>query len=553
MKTSLISKAAFVFLAILLLAVPIRGWCMNLPLSKELTVKLSALSSQGQMQEVASVPAKTDALGKIAFSFPTVPSSTATPFLHLQISDGSEILRQAIVPAPLPGGSVDVGISETTDLQARAILKAAEISGELSPIHLLVAHALLRNPAISITNAESAGSAIAAGAEATAQSLASDNLTAEQRYTFLNALSRGLCETAAKYRVSVDEAVSFDQKVEAYHRGEAFAVLLQGLLAAGVEAAINLETITAAFAAAGGAAETALEATSSIDPLSIAEMRLSYIFGILTLHNYRSLREQLASLDYAGIALPRFERIFNVIDLVLINTTANQKAWDGQAIEAAARNDIQIVRIQEFNSLATQDLLLFKRALEFTSAGNSSPEYGVLMQETTDRMAGYGGVMAGMTPALLLEILGRQVPASNILQQPPTVPTLAPLELGAWSYIHKIPTFAYTPIPGLVDQLATNQVNIPDFDRLEEPYRSLALLMYDLELVGSLRRQDQQAADDYSAAHPLNPPGWYPLTTVHQILENDRQRRALVRQHISGISPEAKKALISLIIWGSSF
>jgi hypothetical protein len=70
--------------------------------------------------------------------------------------------------------------------------------------------------------------------------------------------------------------------------------------------------------------------------------------------------------------------------------------------------------------------------------------------------------------------------------------------------------------------------------------------MYDLAVISSLRWQDQNAAEEYNNAHPLDPPGWYPLTTVHQILENDRQRLALVRQHISGVAPEARNALIYL-------
>jgi len=78
------------------------------------------------------------------------------------------------------GAAVDAGVSETTDLQARAILTAAAISGKLTPVHLLVAQALLRTPAISVANAESAGAAIAAGAEALAQVLASDSLTGDQ-------------------------------------------------------------------------------------------------------------------------------------------------------------------------------------------------------------------------------------------------------------------------------------------------------------------------------------------------------------------------------------
>lgn len=549
MKTSLAGNVAFVLLLILLLVVPADSWSMNLPLSKELTVKLSTLNSLGQLQEVVSVTSKTDSLGKIAFSFPTVPSSEVTPFLHLQIMDGRVILRQAVVPAPLSGGAVDIGVSETTDLQARSILKAAAISGRLTPIHLLVAHALLRTPAISTANAESAGAAIAAGAEAMAQVLASDSLTGEQLTAFMNALSRGLTDAAAIYRAAVDDAILFDQNVETYRRGEAFAILLQGLVTAGQEAGISLETISTAFAAAGGAAEAALEATPAIDPFTRAEMRFGYITGILNLSNFRMLRELITSLGYVGISPPRFERMYNVIDLVWNNTTSNQKGGD-RALLAAS--DIQTLRIQEFNALAVQDLLLFKMTLESAFANNTSSEYGDLMLETTGRMAAMGGVMSGMTPEAFLGILGRPTTAFPPLSDGETtaavaaVPTLPPLELAAWSYINRVPGFRYTLVAGLAEQLAT-PIFIPAFDRLAEPYRSLALLTYDLQLAGNLRWQDQRAADEYIAAHPLDPPGSYPLATIRQILENDRKRLALVRQHISGVSPEVRNALMYLI------
>jgi hypothetical protein len=448
---------------------------------------------------------------------------------------------------------VDVGVSESTDLQARAILKAAAISGKLTPIHLLVAHALLRTPSINVTNAESAGAAIAAGAEAAAQALESDNLTAKQFSIFMAALSRGLGDAAALYRTSVDDAVSFDQKVEAYRRGEAFAVLLQALVAAGMEAGINLETISTAFAAAGGAAETVLEATPDIDPFTRAEMRLAYITGILNLSNYRMLREQITSLGYVGMAPPRFARMFSVIDLGWNNTTANQKKGDGELSTVSIQSGVQAIRVLEFTSLAMQDLMLSKMGMELYAVSAANVEYAALMLEITGRMAVLGGAMTGMTPELLMEILGRStfpiplLDAQQIVQAAVSAPTLNPYELGAWSYIHREPAFAYTPIPGLIDQLTTRPEITPAFDRLGEPYKSLALLMYDIQLVSSLRWQDQQAADEYSSSHPLNPPGWYPLTIVHQIVDSDRRRLELVRQHISGVPTEAKNALMCLV------
>lgn len=552
MGTSRVCILSFVLVALLLLAAPERSWSMNLPLSKELTVKLSALNSQGQLHAVSEVSATTDSLGKISFSFPIVPSSSVTPFLCVQIIDGSDVLRRAIVPAPLPGGAVDVGVSETTDLQARSILKAVAISGTLTPIHLLIAQALVRTPEISATHAESAGEAIAAGVQAFSDVLATDGPTGTQYSVFLGALTRGLTAAAALYRTSVDDSVSFDQKVEAYRRGEAFAVVLQALVTAGQEAGINLESVSTAFAAAGGAAERSLDGNPDLDQLTKAEMRLGYISGILCLSNFRMLRERIASLSHVGISAPRYSNIFKVMDMVWNTTISIQKGADGVMQTTSTQNDLQGIRTQEFNLLATQDLLLFKMGMETYAASTTNPEYAELMLEITGRMAGWGGVMTGMTPELLMEILGRstshapRLDAQQEVQPAARVPTLFPCELGAWSSVHREATFSYTPVPRLADQLVVKPVSTPAFDRLGEPYRSLALLMNDLYVVNSLHWQEQQAAEDESAAHPLSPPGWYPLTMVHRILENDRQRLKLVRQHISGVSLKTKDALIYL-------
>ncbi|QSV46019.1 hypothetical protein [Geobacter benzoatilyticus] len=521
------------------------AWSGHLPLSKDLTVRLSSLSSQGQLQTVSETVARTDALGKIAFGFPTVPSSATTPFLHIQIMDGENVLRQAIVPSPQPGGAVDVGVSEVTDLQARALLKAAALSGRLTPVYMLIAQALLRTPVVSTTDAEAIGPAIVAGVDAMSAILATDGLTTDQHAAFMVSLREGLVVAAGRYRKSVDDSTPFDQNVEAYLRGEAYAVLLQSLIDAGIDAKMNLETVSTAFAAAGAAIETALESNPDVTTVSRAVMRLGYVTGILSLSNYRVIRELVDSLKYAGFSPPKFSRFYSLFDLVLLNTTNSLKS-------SSLENDLQGVQIQELNAVARQDLMMVKIALESYTLYTSS-EYSGLMLEITMRMAAMGGGMAGMTPEQLLEILGRGTsifellaPEQQALSMPVNVPTLMPYELAAWAYIHMEPGFAYTPVAGLIDQLVSKPTVIPQFDKLGEPYKSLALLMYDLNLISNLRWQDQQDADTALEANSLNPQRWYPLATVRQILENNYQRWDLVRQHMSGLSPEAKNALIYL-------
>ncbi|HML79296.1 hypothetical protein [Geobacter sulfurreducens] len=519
----------------------------QLPLSKDLTVRLSALSAQGELQTVAEVVARTDALGKIAFDFPTVPSSATTPFLHIRIMDGENVLRQAIVPSPQPGGTVNAGVSEVTDLQARALLKATALSGRLTPVHMLVAHTLLQTPTISTTDAEAIGSAIVAGADALFAVLATDDLSSDQHAAFLESLRNGLADAAGIYRKSVDDSTVFDQNVEAYRRGEAYAVLLQSLIDAGIDAGINLETVSTAFAAAGAATEAALESNPAVGAVARAGMRLGCVTGMLSLSNYRSIRELVAGFRHAGCSPPRFSRLHSVFDLVWQDTTTSLKAADRDLLASSSENDLQGLRIQEFNAVARRDVQMLKLAFESYDL-RTIPESVELMLEITSRMAGQGGVMAGMTPEHLMEILGRSTSASPELPPVPVdVPTLTPYELAAWAYIHTEPGFAYTPIAGLIDQLESKPTATPQFDKLAEPYKSLALLMYDLTLISRLYLQEQQDAETALEANQTDPPRWYPLATVRQISENNRQRLALARRHISGVSPEAKDALIYLV------
>jgi hypothetical protein len=150
-----------------------------------------------------------------------------------------------------------------------------------------------------------------------------------------------------------------------------------------------------------------------------------------------------------------------------------------------------------------------------------------------------------MTPDILMDILGRAAsfPAFSVAQpaapQPAPVITLRPFELAAWSYIANEPMFNYTPIAGLIDQQTTKPTIIPKFDRLDEPYKSLALLSFDLNLIRSIRSEEQTVAQN---TNPI------PLSAYNQIQNNERQRLAQVRQHITETSAETSSTMIYLLM-----
>lgn len=524
-----------VLVALVMCTLPDAVFASYLPINKNLTIKLSSLNSQGQLQAVSEKIIKSDAEGKVTLDFPSVPSANIAPFLHIQIMDGESVLRQTIVPSPQAGNNVDVGISETTDLHARAILKASAISGSLTPIHLLVAQSLIRTPTISITDAEALGVAIDAGVTAFKNTLASDNITQERLTTFLNSLSNGLADAAKIYRHSVDDSMFSDPNVEAYKRGEAFAVILQSLISAADSASINLETITCAYSASGAAAENIIPSPSNMSNIT----RISYISGILALSNYRYITEMRNSMSYVGVAPPTFTRTFDVLSLMEVDTIRRQKGFDKTFSVANAYSDPNALVIQEYNLWATQDLLLFKVMMEHYFFGsNSNLDATAYMINITSHMASMGGVMSGMTPESLMAILGRSTTYPELLLFAASVPSLRPYELAAWSYLSKEPSFTYRSISGLSDLLASKPA-IPTYDKLGEPYKSIALLAFDVSLINSLR------VEDYRNAEAM-PDGRLSMATMNIVQENHRRRLNEVRGHISGVPSNTSDALIYL-------
>ena len=199
------------------------------------------------------------------------------------------------------------------------------MSGYLSPLHLLVAQTLLRSPTISSTDAESIGIAVDAGVSAFKTVLAADSVTSTKLHFLWIPSGKDLRLHLRSIAGAVDDAMFTDQNVEAYIRGEAFAVLLQSVISAAMDAGINLETINTAFGSMGNSTESLMGQIPGIGPLSKAEMRYGFISGMLTLSNYRWLLESRNSLGYVGMAPPTFSRIFDVMDLMQGNTLSMQK------------------------------------------------------------------------------------------------------------------------------------------------------------------------------------------------------------------------------------
>jgi len=522
-----------ILLTFLLSFLPAMAWPANLPLNKELTVRLSTVSENGGLTLVTDTKTTSDSFGKIAFSFTSVPDSTSASFLLLQIIDGDAVLRRSIVPTADPGKNIDLGISEVTDVQARIVLKAAEISGRLSPLHLLLAQTMFRSSGFSELDIEQGGAAVVSAAAALEAKIAADEGGIERLPAFLKSVAEGLARAAAFYRKSVDDAISLDPKVEAYRRGEAFDELMRSFIDGGAGAGIALDALCSAFSAAGAMAEDSVRILS---PAAFEAVRAGFITGQSQCGAYRYLREYRDALTAVGIFPGHFPGILVALNFLDQQLTVNLIGFEGGAFSDSHLPDQPSMVQNEFNSFASHDLLLLKYSLDGMSNWNTDgTEYASLLADVAARMAAMGGVMAGTTAASLKTFLDSN-PSGNSAQN----------MLAAWNFLKSIPVFSYTPVPGLADQIAVPLIPpaSPDVAQFSGAYRDMLLLAYDMTLLAYVKQSEFLVAED---ALPADTPAYLPLEIVRQIKNSDLLRRAMVRQHISGIDPTQAKHLVNLL------
>lgn len=118
--------------------------------------------------------------------------------------------------------------------------------------------------------------------------------------------------------------------------------------------------------------------------------------------------------------------------------------------------------------------------------------------------------------------------------------------LAAWNFLATAPSFRYTPVAALAEQIADTLTPppAPDTSQFSGPYRDMLLLYYDMTLLAYIKQSESLVAE---SALPVTPPSCLPLDVVHQIRENDLSRRIIVRQHISGVDPAVGSTLTNLL------
>jgi len=123
------------------------GTSFALTANSNYTITSSKLQSNGTLATIETVPALTDADGKLTFTLTTLPTNAEVNFIAFTIKDASgTVVRQGVAPAPPDGDVNQLGINDLATVQATTFLKAAELAGTDDPILAAYLLVLLRSP-----------------------------------------------------------------------------------------------------------------------------------------------------------------------------------------------------------------------------------------------------------------------------------------------------------------------------------------------------------------------------------------------------------------------
>ena len=545
----------------LLLSVASAPSALALPINKVLTVQLSIITSAvfndlGQitpvLAPVRSISVTTDASGKVSFGFSAVPTSDKVQFLIVRILDGTTVLRQSVVPAPDPGGTVNFGVSEVTTSQATALLKAFADSGGGSPTLTAMIMTMVRSGAISDTDLRNT-SPLARTAASAFETFLATHGAAGQLPAFRANLLPALRDFAAAYKNSVDVTTlandantsnpvqdlqnkAASNLAEAASRGDAIARFLGAVVNAGADAGISPSVMQLAFTEAGKAAEAL---PSSVSPDVVTAMLAMFRTGAQHCQLRAEMRNYTGALPFLNMTTAVAQRTFHNMTTVAgqrlfknMTTSASQQQYR-VAVQnftaAAATLDSALQTAQEsFERIfadpaafpAVQDITFARDNLSLTlrsltsnfiTSTSSSPGELLAMQTnmagkingmTLGTLQGAGiGSMFTSTSASSQNWLKMMVAGANFISPP----------------IQMNYSSAITNLAGKFPSQPP-----PNFSLFSNPYKSLLRLQYDLML---LKFNKQLALAQ--AAQPVT------LTALAQIEEDDLVLRNTMLSSIS--------------------
>jgi hypothetical protein len=240
------------------------GSCFALDAQTNFTITSNKLNSNGTLSVIETVPAQTDASGKLTFSLTSLPTKNEVNFLAFTIKDGKgNMVRQGLVPAPPTNDVNKLGINDLATAQTAAFLKAAQLAGTDDPVLAAYLLVLLRFPNLQDSDvvkiANLAKAAIVPGNGGFEDYLLANGTTQGQLTSLRQCLIYNPDETKSTLRditkgffTALESGNAATETTETQKAGGRMADVF---LAAAACANIDLDYITNAHEAAGAAAD----------------------------------------------------------------------------------------------------------------------------------------------------------------------------------------------------------------------------------------------------------------------------------------------------------
>jgi hypothetical protein len=521
-------------LALLMLAV-FGSSALALMANQPYSVQLLRVTAGGQQQLVSQMEARTDAGGKLDFSFANLPDAGTAPFLMVQIMDNSsgqaQILRQTLVPAPTAGAQMQMGVSETTFRQTQAALRAMQGATDTRDAtqRFMFPLTMIASGGLSAESAESLGQAAAEASVTLNDFLTRHGVTGAQMTNFQDALTTAMRTFAANNKTAVDQRNMTDA---AGIYGRTAAQFSDQKVQAGVAAGIDPMLMTTAF----DQANRTINDSSALSRVSMAEIAALHATLIADAQQRRvyaqmsSYHQALPAIGAKAGQLQDFTGAMNTLEDAMVGTHANfcQAAFANPATPPDQATIDQALAEMEAAMQGALDIF----GQETTATGTQIDAALTLMANYMGGADGMGGMMGdGMMSGANLSQMG-----FGMMQTSPAgVPqNWSSMMVAATNLLAADPNMSYTHTAGLIDQLALeNRPSTPDWSLLPDgSVKSLLELQYDLMLAQLIEMQ--------SLADMSQPPSLADMATFSATA---LARHSLVRQGLHGLSATQMSAL----------
>lgn len=497
------------------------------------TVQLHTVSNVGEPMLVEQMNSTSDANGKLHFQFSNVPDTGSAPFLMVQIMDSVDgqlqMVRKTLAPAPTAGEQMQMGVSELSHHQTQAALQAMKSGTGTAALHVMFPLTMISSGAISNADADNLGLMAAAASVEFETYMTQSGVSATQMIAFRTRLTDAMRNLASDCKLAVDAT---DPVLAANRYGMADSEFMRAMIAAGAEAGIDPELLSAAF----DQARVAMENAPGAMPLSSGAYAMldgTFMAG----HQQRQLQAQM--LNYAD-AMGMFHADTGQTQTFTAARTALHEAmlqaWQEYLLIYSDPNNLPdhltIDQAQADYEIAIQAAMdMFLLATEATD-----PQIDTMLGEMANHMDGGmmgGGMMTGST----LAGMGFGMMQTSLTGTPQNWSTMM---VAATTFLSSLTGVSYTPdTANLTNQLAqlspASMPTAPDMSLLPDGQdKSLLQLQYDLMLVHLI---DMQMAANLTP--PLTPSDLASISAVG--LDN----RFAVRQRLQGLTEAQQRALIA--------